>query len=253
MREEKFFAARLVDRRDFSIDLARFRFEPTGDFRFVPGQYATIGIEQETVIQRPYSIASSPDEPFLEFFIELVPAGVFTPRLWSLNLGDEVLIRKKAVGKFTLDEATYTRHLMMATVTGIAPFVSMIRTQRIRRERESRPLPHSFLVIHGASRSWELGDYLGELSKLSREGWITYVPTVSRPWEDKGWDGETGRVEDVLRKHADQLGFNNLNAVAYAAGHPQMVENTHRILLRARFREEQVKEEKYFALDVAGY
>ena len=62
-------------------------------------------------------------------------------------------------------------------------------------------------------------------------------------------EGRTGRIEDVMRKHADQLGFDHSNSVAYACGHPQMVANVKAILARARFRKDQIKEEKYFSLD----
>ncbi len=37
--------------------------------------------------------------------------------------------------------------------------------------------------------------------------WFTYVPTISRPWDEPEWTGETGRVEDVMRKHADAAGL----------------------------------------------
>jgi ferredoxin--NADP+ reductase len=58
--------------------------------------------------------------------------------------------------------------------------------------------------------------------------------------------GETGRVEDVLRKHADRLGFDHTNSIAYACGQPQMVENVKGILARARFLRDQIREEEYF-------
>lgn len=45
--------------------------------------------------------------------------------------------------------------------------------------------------------------------------WFTYIPTVSRPWEDKGWNGEAGRAEDVLRKYLDSLGLNLSRTTTY--------------------------------------
>ena len=44
--EEKFFRARLIKREEFSSDLWMARIDPGGDFKFVPGQYATLGIEK---------------------------------------------------------------------------------------------------------------------------------------------------------------------------------------------------------------
>ena len=76
-------------------------------------------------IERAYSIVSSPYEEGLEFFIELVPQGKLTPHLYKLQLGDTMLCRKIAKGRFTLDiKSGRTEHLLLATVTGIAPFVS---------------------------------------------------------------------------------------------------------------------------------
>ncbi len=248
--KEKFCRSELIEKINFSDGLALFRFRPLEALNFTAGQYATIAFEVgDEIVQRPYSIVSSPYEPHLEFFIELVPEGVLTPKLWELMPGDEVLIRKRIVGDFTLDETRgMKRHLMLATVTGIAPFVSIIRTERILRRR-GRPSSHKFLIIHGASRSREFGSYRDELMEISREGWLSYVPTISRPWEDRDWKGEVGRVEDVLRKYTDGFKYKDERTMAYAVGHPQMIENVKGILARARFGEEQIKEEKYF---VAG-
>ena len=238
--------AELIERADVSANLAIFRFRMAERPSFTAGQYATISIAVDggDVVERPYSIVSSPHEPFLEFFIELVPGGNITHKLWELKSGSAILVRRRIVGQFTLDTSV-THHLMLATVTGVAPFVSILRTQQIDRERGATS-NHQFVVIHGASQSADFGPYRSELEELSRAGWLTYIPTVSRPWAEPNWIGETGRIEDVMRKHADQLGFSNSNSVAYACGHPQMIANVKAILARARFCKDQIKEEKFF-------
>ena len=248
----KFYQADLIERVDFSEDLALFRFRPDGPFDFRPGQYATVALEDgDKLIQRAYSIVSSPYESFLEFFVELVleeEGGVLTPMIWDLKVGESVLIRNRIVGSFTLDEESgMKKHLMAATVTGVAPYISMARTQRIDIER-GKSDPHQLAIIQGASRSWEFGVYKDELTEIARDGWLTYILTVSRPWEDTDWKGERGRVEDVLRKYADDLGFDHTNAVSYTCGHPEMIENTKGILARSGFPKERIKEEKYFKM-----
>jgi ferredoxin/flavodoxin---NADP+ reductase len=60
-------------------------------------------------------------------FLELVPQGALTTRLWDLKVEDEVLLRNRIVGRFTLDESVMC-HSMAATVTGAAPYISMVRT-----------------------------------------------------------------------------------------------------------------------------
>ena len=240
--------AELIERTDVSPNLAVFRFELPEQPCFTAGQFATIGLTVDgKVVERPYSIVSSPYEPFLEFFIELVPGGSITPKLWELELGSTVLVRRRIVGQLTLDRGV-THHLMLATVTGVAPFVSILRTQQIDRERGAAT-DHRFLVIQGASQSADFRPYCRELEELSRGGWLTYIPTVSRPWAEPSWQGETGRIEDVLRKHADLLGFDHTNSTAYVCGHPQMVAIVKAMLARARFRKDQMKEEKYFSPD----
>jgi ferredoxin--NADP+ reductase len=246
----KYCEAELIEREDFSEDLAAFKFRVDQELTFIPGQYATIGFQVgEKIVQRPYSIVSSPHEPFMEVFVELVPEGVTTPLFWELKLGDSVLVRDRLVGRFVLDEESgMTRHLMAGTVTGAAPYISIVRTQKIELER-GKTSPHQFLIIVGASRSWELGYYMDELNELAQsEDWLTFIPTVSRPWEDTEWTGETGRAEDVIRKYGDNLRFDHSNAVVYACGHPQMIENAKSIWARGRFPKERIKEEKFFVI-----
>ena len=240
--------ATIVSRRDHGDDLWSLRLAPSAPFHFVPGQYATIGLEREGgVVERPYSIVSSPHEPELELFLELVPDGSLTPLLHGLAPGAEVLLRPRAKGVFTLDTRSgHTNHLLIATVTGVAPFVSMVRS--LLHERASGTLDASrrLLVIEGASRSWEMA-YGAELEAAAETlPCVQHVATVSRPWEDPRWDGERGRVEDVLRKHVDARGWGPDDTTVYLCGHPGMIEGARAIMMRAGFRSEHIHEEHYW-------
>jgi ferredoxin--NADP+ reductase len=117
--DDKFFQARVTKRVEFAPDLWMFRIQPGGEFKFVPGQYATLGVEDGGKrTERPYSIVSAPSENEVEFFFELVPEGALTPRLYKLQPGDELLMRKAAKGRFTLDtESGRKNHLLVSTVT----------------------------------------------------------------------------------------------------------------------------------------
>lgn len=249
MSKANFYRAELIERVDFAEDLWLIKVKPEGPFSFIPGQYATLAVEDGgKLIQRPYSIVSSPYEDFLEFFFELVPHGELTPRLYQLKVGDHVLVRNRIVGAFTLFEKTgMKRHLMAGTVTGTVPYISMARAQRTEIQRGKKDV-HEMAVIMGASRSWEMGVYKDELTEMARESWFQFIPTVSRPWEDPDWKGECGRVEDLIRKYSDQLGYTWENSVGYACGHPQMIENAKGIFARARFPKENIKEEKFFTI-----
>lgn len=239
----------LEERVDFSEELALFRLKAEEPIDFTPGQYATLGLQvdgNDRPLLRPYSVASAPGSRELEFFIERVDDGSLTPKLWDLERGAEIWMRDKIVGRFVLDTSR-SFHLMVATVTGIGPYISFIRDQLRALRSGTLETPRPMLVLHGASRSWEFGTYLDELTALSEEvDWFEYVPTVSRPWEDPEWTGECGRVEDVLRKYLDASPFPVDDTASYTCGHPQMIEKAQGILQRAGFSEEAIHEEKYF-------
>ncbi|MGA7576385.1 MAG: hypothetical protein WCA97_20555 [Terriglobales bacterium] len=247
--DDKHYRARITKRLDFAPDLWMIRVDPRAEFSFVPGQYATLGVERDARrLERPYSIASSRYERELEFFFELVPHGETTPPLYDLQLGDEVLVRKVAKGRFTFDSEQPERanHLMVSTVTGIAPFVSFLRTLFKDWEEGRFTGNHRLFLLNGASRPWEFG-YREELENLAqRAPWFRCVFTVSRPWEDETWEGEVGRVDELIRKYADLWGCTGANSIAYLCGHPEMVEHGKGILKRIGFRKENVKEEVYW-------
>lgn len=249
MKDSRYCQIELVERIDFSDDLALFRFRADESIDFTPGQYATLGVHPDGMkrpLLRTYSIASAPYEETLDFFIELVDEGQLTPQLWAVSTGDQIWMRKKIVGRFTLDTAC-RQHVFAATVTGVAPYVSILRDQIQALDAGRLDVPHDMLIIHGASHSWELGTYLDELSSTAEQyDWLTYVPTVSRPWDETDWSGEVGRVEDILRKHADAAGFDRDSTAVYTCGHPQMIDKTQAILERAGFESDHVHEEKYW-------
>jgi len=116
----------------------------------------------------------------------------------------------------------------------------------VRALRRQKPDLRLF-ILQAGSRSHELG-YREELERAAAEsgGWLTYVPSVSRPWEDPEWKGERGRAEDVIRKHLDQAGFTPADCTAYLCGHPQMIENGKGILLRRGFDRAQIHVEVYW-------
>lgn len=245
----RFETATLAERIDLTPELAIFRISPQTRLDFIPGQFATLAVEESgRLLQRPYSIVSAPHEPLLEFFLELVPNGLLTPRLWELKPGDKLMLRDQAAGVFFLDTGSgFTRHLMIATVTGVAPFISMLRAHEFALNQDPVS-PERFLLLHGASYSREFGYYRDELSALSENGWLTYIATISRPLDNPDWTGETGRVDDLIRKYADNLGYRADSSVAYACGHPIMIENARAILSRARFPKRQIHTEKYFSI-----
>lgn len=248
------YLSAIVERRlDVAGDLAVFGLRPAEPLVILPGQYVTLAAADTDgrVVKRAYSVASAPHEPLVELLVELVPQGELTPLLWALREGDAVWVRQKVVGHFLLD-AERTRHVMACTVTGVAPFRSMVRAHAAAVEAGEAVPDHRFLVVWGASHAAEFGPYADEWAALATGGWVEAVATVSRPWANPGWTGEVGRVEDVLRKHLDRLGWTGADAAGYACGHPDMIETAKGIFRRARFPDAHVHEEKYFTTGEAA-
>ena len=225
--------ATIVRRQDFTDDLFALWLRPQNALAFRAGQYITIGVRG---IERPYSIVSAPFEPLLELFIERVPpekGGTLTPVLHTLRAGDLVTMRSKAKGRFTLDSAA-RHHVMVATVTGIAPYISMIR--QARRERGAAAIPavdRHFYVLHGASFADEFV-YDRELQRLSADDpcFIQYVASVSRPSAERNarWHGAVGRVNEILEAQLVRWSLAKQDTVIYLCGHPGMVGDAERRL-----------------------
>ena len=212
--------ARLVERRDVTEDLMVMKLEPERQpYTFKPGQYCTLGLKG---VERAYSIVSAPHEGFLEVFVELVPEGGLTPLMWDMKLGDEMSLRPTAKGIFTLDRRR-RHHFMLATVTGVAPYISMVRSYA------NNPEPgHEFYVLMGASYDDEF-TYDGELQELSQRfpDAIHFVPTVSRPNEERNaaWTGVKGRVNAIAEEFLQHFDLPQESTMVYACGHPGMIED----------------------------
>ena len=212
--------ARLVERTDITEELMVIKLEPEQEpFRFKAGQYCTLGIEG---IERAYSIVSAPYEPQVEIFVELVPEGQLTPLMWQLKVGDIMSIRPRAKGLFTMDRRVH-HHFMVATVTGVAPSISIIRTYVNQGVTD-----HTFYVLLGASY-WDELTYDKELAELAakHQDYIHFVPTISRPNEERnaGWEGARGRVNNIVEEYLEKFNPPQDDTLIYACGHPGMIED----------------------------
>jgi ferredoxin--NADP+ reductase len=155
---------------------------------------ATAVADPARMIRRAYSIASeSRADEFLEFYLTLVLSGELTPRLFGLKLRDRVYVGPRAVGVFTLAKAAPDKHiLMVGTGTGLAPYMSMLRSELVCGG------PRKFVVVHGARYSWDLG-YRTELTGLARHcPNFRYLPVITRPQEDPTWKGRSGYLQNVV-------------------------------------------------------
>jgi len=184
---------------------------------------ARAAADPHRMIRRAYSIASeSRADEFLEFYLTVVMSGELTPRLFNLKIKDRVYVGPKAVGVFTLDKAPGKHILMIGTGTGLAPYMSMLRSELVCNG------PRQFVVVHGARFSWDLG-YRTELTGLARHcANFHYVPVITRPQEDVTWRGRSGYLQNLVASGAIEedtgLPLTPDNFDIFLCGNPGMIE-----------------------------
>lgn len=144
------------------------------DFEFENGEFVTLGLKAEgKLIARAYSIVSNNDTEHLEFLSIHVPNGPLTSRLAHIQIGEGVWINSKTTGSLTLKYVKPGRVLyMLATGTGLAPFMSLVRSPETYKTFEHLVLVHTVRTVK------ELA-YKDELEARSGDQFV-YVPTVTR-------------------------------------------------------------------------
>ena len=163
-----------------------FTFRTTRDtaLRFNNGHFTMIGLKVEgKPLLRAYSIVSANYEDYLEFLSIKVPDGPLTSRLQHVKAGDKIVVGRKPTGTLLVDYLTPGKRLyLLATGTGLAPFMSIIRDPETY-ERFER-----VVLVHGVRRADELAyhdlltqelaehEFLGEM--VSKQ--LIYYPTVTR-------------------------------------------------------------------------
>ncbi len=235
--EEKFTRQRLLEVQTLTPSLFTLRTSRDPGFRFSAGQFARLGVRKPSgcVVWRAYSMVSAPHDEFLDFFSIVVPDGEFTSELSRLKVGDELLIDKQAFGFLTLDRFPDGRDLwLLATGTGIAPFLSILQDfqawQRFERiilvysVREARELAYQRLIAELPQR--EYLDGLG--SKL------LYLPVVTREQVPGALHARiTTLIESGELERAADLQLTPEHSRIMLCGNPQMIEDT-RAVLKAR-------------------
>lgn len=213
-----------------------FSFTTTRDsaLRFRNGHFVMVGMPVEgRPLLRAYSIASPNHDETLEFLSIKVPNGPLTSRLQHLKSGDQILVSRKPTGTLVLDDLKPGRHLyLLATGTGLAPFLSLIRDPDVYERFEK------VVLVHGVRRVSDLAyydyirdelpqhEFLGEQVRAQ----LIYYPTVTRePFEHQG------RLTELIEngRLAADIGLPPLNPQTdrvMMCGSPGMLADTSAIL-----------------------
>ena len=231
----------VTDVHHWTDDLFSFKTTRNAGFRFRSGQFAMIGLEVAgRPLLRAYSMASANHEEHLEFFSIKVPDGPLTSRLRHLRVGDSILVNGKPTGTLVLDNLLPGRNLyLMATGTGLAPFLSIIK------DPDTYDRFEKIVLVHGCRQVAELAyeklitqelprhEFLGEM--VSKQ--LIYYPTVTRePFRNRG------RLTDLItsNKLFEEIGLQSFSADSdrvMMCGSPSMLSDLVAIVRQRGFEE----------------
>jgi ferredoxin--NADP+ reductase len=199
---------------------------------FVAGQFARLGLpappgSTEEMLGRPYSFANSPDSAPHEFYVITVPGGPLSPRLAALAPGDPIWLLAQANGFFSVSEVPAADVLWcLATGTGLAPFLSILRTA-LPWQKYGR-----VVLVHAVRAASEL-TYREEIAEIgaAHPGVFTYVPVVSR--EDHP-GALRGRIPELITDGRLEARAGVALAAASSqvmlCGNPAMIDDTKTVL-----------------------
>jgi ferredoxin--NADP+ reductase len=209
----------VTSRHDWAPGLMTLTLAERPQFR--PGQFMNLGLHLPGgFVSRSYSLASAPGDE-LQVLLARVGEGALTPALFELQVDAKVSLDPKPQGFFTFDYVPPHRELwLLATGTGLGPFLSMLRSGQAF-ERAER-----VLLVHGTRGPAELA-HRQELESLAeqRAGTFRYLPVLSRETEAGLL---SGRVTHVLQSgELEQRAETPISAASahlMLCGNPAMIE-----------------------------
>ena len=228
--DPKVAEAAITWRHDWAPHLFSFRVDRPDGIAFVPGQFVRLGVvaDNGTTVWRAYSIASPPAAAHLEFYSIVVPDGPFSQPLARLGVGDRILVDRTVYGFLRADRFNGGRALwLIATGTGIAPFMAMLGDEAIWRQFQD------VVVVHSARTARELA-YRAEIEAMAARpqpgARLHYVPIVtSQPGEAR----IGARIADRSLERSLSLEIDAAAARLMICGNPSMIKDV-RALLRDR-------------------
>ncbi len=229
----------VVTRRDWTASLVSLGIE-AGLPAFEPGQFVRLGLEIDGVrVGRPYSLVNPPGAGPLEVVFDIVPGGPLSPRLAALQPGDTVHVGAEAFGFMVLSEMPEGRDLwLLATGTGVGPFVSILESEAAWQRFENLRLVHG--VRHAEERIYR--DRLMAL-EASHGGRFRYLSCVTREPCD---DALTGRIPAAIADGrlaaCAGLALDPRHSRLMLCGNPGMVGDTLAVLSKGGFRRHRRRE-----------
>jgi ferredoxin--NADP+ reductase len=187
---QKWLEGRIVENRHWTEALFSLRVAGA-PLSFQAGQFVRIALDiGGERIARPFSLVNAPDDPVLELYGIVVPEGPLSPRLARLAPGDALFVAPNPAGFLVLAEVLDAETLwLVSTGTGIAPFLSILRTDAPWRRFRN------VVLVHAVRFSQEL-TYRETIDELRQTRGLKYVSFVSR---EAAAGSLAGRIPAAIR------------------------------------------------------
>jgi len=208
--------------------------------QFTAGQFVRVGLDiQGELVARPYSLVNAPDEELLEIYFNIVAEGPLTPKLAQLGKGDEVQVVDKASGFLTIGEVPEVDYLwMIATGTGIGPFLSSLKTdepwQRFKK-----------VILAYSVRSVEELSYMETITLLQARHakQFKFVPIVTREFMDGAINVRINTsIEDGSLEDQCGVSINANNSHIMMCGNSAMIKDVSELLEARGLRKHRRRE-----------
>jgi ferredoxin--NADP+ reductase len=206
---------KVLENRQWTGHLFSLRVEAPR-LAFEAGQFVRIALEIDgEVVARPFSFVNAPQDPVLEFYGVVVPEGPLSPRLARLRAGDRLLVASNPAGFLVLSEIPDAETLwLLCTGTGLAPFLSILRTEAVWKRFRN------VVLVHAVRYAAELV-YRDLISALP----VNYISMVSREHHPGSL---SGRIPAAI---ADgRLAIDAASSQVMLCGNPDMLKDTQAAL-----------------------
>lgn len=211
-----------------------FSLQVTGpSIDFLAGQFVRIALDiAGERIARPFSFVNPPGEQPLEFYGVIVPEGPLSPHLARLKAGDALYYADNPSGFLVLAEVAPAEDLwLIATGTGLAPFLSILHTEAPWRNYSRVILVHA--VRYGAELVYR--EQIEATQRLRGEHFLS-VTFVSRETHSGSL---AGRIPAAIRDGRLEAAAGPIAAdrsQLMLCGNPDMVKDVTAALLERGLR-----------------
>lgn len=236
----RFTVETVLSLRYWTPSLLSFRTSRDSNHRFTPGHYARLGLQsaKDKVVWRPFSVVSSTVDGYLEFFAVLVPNGEFSVPLSSIREGDTIQVDKVSYGFMTIDGFAPGKDLwLLATGTGLGPFLSILRDETTWNTYENIVLVHSVRYAVELAYRDEIMEIIREhtLGKLPAR--LHYIPVVTRElWPDILSARIPQLIEGGRLEHTANLKLELNRSRIMVCGNPEMIGELRGLLTARGFQ-----------------